>query len=121
MVTMSGALRAPVRGRLPVNPGRITGPPSACVDARLEAGNENQMKNRRSSRLMVVALLAGLQTTVPITAAQQSAAAAKTPAGKPAAKPAAVSAEEIDRLLAPIALYPDQLLAQILMCAGDPA
>jgi len=70
---------------------------------------------------MVVALLAGLQTTVPIGAAQQSAAAAKTPAGKPAAKPAAVSAEEIDRLLAPIALYPDQLLAQILMCAGDPA
>jgi hypothetical protein len=27
---------------------------------------------------------------------------------------------DIDSLLAPIALYPDQLLAQILMCAGDP-
>ena len=27
---------------------------------------------------------------------------------------------DIDALLAPIALYPDSLLAQILMCAGDP-
>jgi uncharacterized protein DUF3300 len=27
---------------------------------------------------------------------------------------------DIDSLVAPIALYPDQLLAQILMCAGDP-
>ena len=29
--------------------------------------------------------------------------------------------KDIDSLLAPIALYPDQLLAQILLCAGDPA
>jgi len=28
---------------------------------------------------------------------------------------------DVDSLLAPIALYPDSLLAQILMCAGDPA
>ncbi len=28
---------------------------------------------------------------------------------------------DIDSLLAPIALYPDQLLAQMLLCAGDPA
>jgi Protein of unknown function (DUF3300) len=28
--------------------------------------------------------------------------------------------EELDKLLARIALYPDQLLAQILLCAGDP-
>lgn len=28
--------------------------------------------------------------------------------------------DEVDSLLAPIALYPDQLLAQMLMCAGDP-
>jgi hypothetical protein len=45
--------------------------------------------------------------------AQQPAAAAK--------KPAAIPAEEIDRLTAPIALYPDQLLAQILICAQNPA
>jgi Protein of unknown function (DUF3300) len=29
-------------------------------------------------------------------------------------------AKELDQLLAPIALYPDQLLAQILLCAMDP-
>ena len=28
--------------------------------------------------------------------------------------------DEVDSLLAPIALYPDQLLAQMLLCAGDP-
>jgi hypothetical protein len=28
--------------------------------------------------------------------------------------------EDVDKLLAPIALYPDQLLAQMLLCAGDP-
>src|SRR5579884_1806753 len=27
---------------------------------------------------------------------------------------------DVDSLVAPIALYPDQLLAQILICAGDP-
>src|SRR5262245_25898063 len=35
--------------------------------------------------------------------------------------PALPAADEMDRLLAPIALYPDQLLAQILICAMDPA
>ena len=34
---------------------------------------------------------------------------------------AAPSASELDKLLAPIALYPDQLLAQMLMCAAKPA
>ena len=34
---------------------------------------------------------------------------------------AVVAPEELDRLLAPIALYPDQLLAQMLLCAMDPA
>src|SRR5262245_14488434 len=32
----------------------------------------------------------------------------------------APSAEVLDRLLAPVALYPDALLAQMLMCAPDP-
>ncbi len=32
-----------------------------------------------------------------------------------------LSPEALDRLLAPIALYPDQLLAQMLLCAMDPA
>ena len=36
------------------------------------------------------------------------------------AKGAPVSQDELDRLLAPVALYPDSLLAQILLCAGTP-
>lgn len=39
----------------------------------------------------------------------------------PASAPAAPSAEELDRLLAPVALYPDQLLGQMLLCATNPA
>jgi hypothetical protein len=34
---------------------------------------------------------------------------------------AAQTPDELDRLLAPIALYPDQLLAQMLLCAAKPA
>src|SRR4051794_32696373 len=34
---------------------------------------------------------------------------------------AALKPEDVDRLLAPVALYPDTLLAQMLLCAGDPA
>jgi hypothetical protein len=33
---------------------------------------------------------------------------------------AATTAADLDRLLAPIALYPDQLLAQMLLCASNP-
>src|SRR5215212_1483848 len=33
----------------------------------------------------------------------------------------AATSAELDQLLAPVALYPDQLLAQMLMCATDPA
>jgi Protein of unknown function (DUF3300) len=65
-----------------------------------------------SLALALIAALPGSRLTV--RAEQQSSTAAKKPAAAP-------SAAEIDRLLAPIALYPDPLLAQILMCAGDPA
>ena len=39
----------------------------------------------------------------------------------PAIPQATAVPSDVDSLMAPIALYPDQLLAQILMCAGDPA
>src|SRR5262245_54875696 len=38
----------------------------------------------------------------------------------PAAKPKQLPTATLDQMLAPIALYPDALLAQILMSAGDP-
>jgi hypothetical protein len=46
---------------------------------------------------------------------QSASQTSKTTAAKPAPKP-----EELDQLLAPIALYPDPLLAQMLMAAADP-
>ena len=48
-------------------------------------------------------------------AEQQTPHASKATSAKPAPKP-----EELDKLLAPIALYPDQLLAQILLSATNP-
>jgi hypothetical protein len=47
--------------------------------------------------------------------AQQTSQKAATTAAKPAP-----SAAELDGLLAPIALYPDPLLAQMLLCASNP-
>jgi uncharacterized membrane protein YgcG len=48
----------------------------------------------------------------------QAQAAAAAPQAAPASRPATGT---LDQLLAPIALYPDALLAQILMSATDPA
>ena len=51
----------------------------------------------------------------------QQLAPTSTPAAAPAAQAAPVfSQEELDQILAPIALYPDSLLAQILMAATYP-
>jgi hypothetical protein len=46
---------------------------------------------------------------------QSSSQTKKTTPAKPAPKP-----EELDKLFAPVALYPDPLLAQMLMAAEDP-
>jgi hypothetical protein len=75
------------------------------------------MKKRIPIALAFLAALAVCGLIVTANAAQQSATTAK----KPAAPAAAPSAEQLDKVLAPVALYPDQLLAQILQCAGDPA
>jgi hypothetical protein len=45
-------------------------------------------------------------------------AAAQAPAAAPGAK--AFSQEELDQLVAPVALYPDALLAQVLMASTYP-
>ncbi|HEY7284954.1 MAG TPA: DUF3300 domain-containing protein, partial [Vicinamibacterales bacterium] len=71
---------------------------------------------RKLPLLVVAALLlvAGFFLLRPSRMAQARSASS-------AAAGQAASAEQLDRLLAPIALYPDQLLAQIFMCAADPA
>jgi hypothetical protein len=67
--------------------------------------------------LVVVAgvLLAGTGAPAPVDGAAAGLQAAKPAAAKPSPKP-----DDLDRLLAPIALYPDQLLAQVLLCSANP-
>src|SRR3954469_22685081 len=63
---------------------------------------------------LLVAGSPSLLTAVGSPGASPSQTAAPAKAAKP------VPAEALDRLLAPIALYPDQLLAQMLLCASNP-
>ena len=65
-----------------------------------------------------VLVLAGIALTVRHGMVVQARRGAQTGA---ASSGQALPAGELDGLLAPIALYPDQLLAQMLMCATDPA
>src|SRR4029453_16818274 len=45
---------------------------------------------------------------------------AQAAAGKPAAPAPSLPPAEVDKLTAPVALYPDALLAQMLLCASNP-
>ncbi|MDA8482766.1 DUF3300 domain-containing protein [Pseudomonas resinovorans] len=58
-------------------------------------------------------------SAVPVEAPAPSPQAA-APAAQPAATQAVFSVEELDQMMAPIALYPDSLLAQVLMAATYP-
>ena len=73
---------------------------------------------RRSSRLIAVAMCAALA----LTAAAQQPPPAPPPQAPPlpAASGKTFSQGELDQLLAPIALYPDALLAQVLMASTYP-
>jgi hypothetical protein len=68
------------------------------------------MKNLKSFRFVLVWLLIFLLALSPAALAQDS----KGAAGKKFSK------EELDQMLAPIALYPDALLAQVLMASTYP-
>ena len=73
------------------------------------------MKNGRWYSYALFALLAAL-SLVPIAASAQTAAPAA--GASPGAK--AFSQAELDQMVAPIALYPDALLAQVLMASTYP-
>ena len=66
--------------------------------------------------LIAIGLLVGL---VGVRAQGQSAAPAAAPAAAAPSQPL-LKPEEIDQLVAPIALYPDTLLAQVLMASTYP-
>ncbi|MFC3815304.1 DUF3300 domain-containing protein [Lysobacter sp. GCM10012299] len=77
--------------------------------------------------LLSVAACSGDKTPAPAATAPAPtpaapAAAPATPAATPANAPASTSfsKEELDQMVAPIALYPDPLLAQVLMAATYP-
>ena len=73
-----------------------------------------------ATRLLTAAVAAGLLLD-PIVFAQQPPAPAATPtSAKPAASGKTFSQQDMDELLAPIALYPDALLAQVFMAATYP-
>ena len=67
------------------------------------------------SRLLVAACAAAL-ASLPVARAQAPAAPAVA-----SVQAATFKKEELDQLVAPIALYPDALIAQILMAATFPS
>ncbi len=72
----------------------------------------------KSNRFQSCALLSALMLALAPAVAQQPPPAPATAAANPAAK--TFSQQELDQLLAPIALYPDPLLAQIFMASTYP-
>ena len=79
------------------------------------------MDQKRSIALRaLVAAIAASLVLEPVAFAQQPATTAAAPAHAPAASGKTFTQQEIDELLAPIALYPDALLAQVFMAATYP-
>jgi hypothetical protein len=73
------------------------------------------MRTRRIVTSALAILLVGsLAAIAPVRAALEAQSASKGVAPK-------LSPDALDKLLGPIALYPDQLLSQILLCAAEPA
>jgi len=73
-----------------------------------------------SSSLVLAAVQAGCATEAPQAEAQSSVEAARQASEESTQVVAQQSPEELDRLVAPIALYPDALVAQILAAATYP-
>ena len=67
---------------------------------------------------LIVCVWFGLSMTDGAAAVGQQAA--QKPKAAPSTAKPAMTADALDRMLAPIALYPDQLLAQMLLCASNP-
>ena len=95
--------------------------------ARLREGLSypgNVVLNVPGQQIQVVVQNSNYQRVAPAGAApaQTKAAPAAAPATAPAnAAPSSASAAAMDTLTAPIALYPDALIAQILQASTDPA
>ncbi len=76
---------------------------------------------RRATRRARIATLFGMAiAAIPAAAQQPPATVVAMPAAAPASTPDSFAVEQLDALLAPIALYPDAVLAPLLMAASDP-
>jgi Protein of unknown function (DUF3300) len=71
------------------------------------------MKSFCTVAAVMIVLAGSLETPL-----DRSSAAYQT--SPPKAAGPVLTTDALDRLLAPIALYPDQLLAQMLVCAENP-
>jgi len=87
---------------------------AARYSAKLNAGG--LMRNLCAVGLVLGWAIASQMSAAGLLAQAKPPAQSKPPA---AAKP--LAPEAIDGLMAPVALYPDQLLSQMLLCAGTPA
>ena len=75
---------------------------------------------RACKRTRIATLLGMALAALPAAAQQPPAAIATTPLAAPATTPDTFAVEQLDAMLAPIALYPDAVLAPLLMAASDP-
>jgi hypothetical protein len=74
-----------------------------------------------TTRTLAWGVAAALAVPAPLpAAAQQAQASSELAAAQRAASPAPFKQEELEQLVAPIALYPDALLAQVLMASTYP-
>ena len=90
------------------------------VNNQSDRATDVAMKDVNAWGLAVLAVLVAMGTAVvPRTAAAAQAPAAAQPAAPGPAR-TALKADQIDQLLSPIALYPDALLAQVLMASTYP-
>jgi hypothetical protein len=99
---------------------------SKRVRTAVTTTNSRFMRLRRNARIIGLRLISGMlcasliAATMPLPLQAQDAAPAASPAPAAADESQDYTVEQLDALLAPIALYPDQLLTQILMASTFP-
>jgi len=100
-----------------LNPGRATSLPRSVAPPCLRNGKATTLSGVLTSRLMrILASILILIATSPLDAlAQEPTATAAQPAANEA-----FNSEQLDALLASVALYPDELLTQLLMASTFP-
>lgn len=81
-------------------------------------GNIEQWMNRKSFWMQTVSLVTAALLALPLSVMAENGGDPSTPQAAPPQQK--VSQEELAQLLAPIALYPDELVVQILMASTYP-